>query len=350
MNAIILIGGFGTRLRPLTLTKPKALLPILNRPFLSYQFDLLKEGGVRNVMLACGEQNRPWKKNFAALAPRGLKVHFAFEPKPLGTGGAIRFAYDHFSKSMQLDRSPVLVFNGDVFFDLSVQKFLRFHKNKKSLATVALTKVEDPSRFGLVERDGGGAVIRFLEKSPPPFKTNFINAGAYLLDKKGIEMIPSGRVVSVERDTFPSFLYRGLPVFGFPMSGYWNDIGTHASFLAAHRELLLTKNRWTRGQFFRKRSRLKSTPQVRGRAFFGENLTMKKNVFLDGFVSIGDNVSIGANSHIANSVVMESCTLEEGVELNGAILGKGCRVGKHAIIREGSVLADKSIVHPYTRC
>ncbi len=255
MRAILLIGGLGTRLYPLTLSKPKALLPVLDRPFLSYQLDLLKAGNVREVMLACSERNRAWKKDFERLAPRGLKMRFAFESQPLGTGGAIRFAFDHFRS--RNDSSPVLVFNGDVFFDLRVEKFLAFHIKRNASCTIALTRVKDPSRFGLVKTSTSGRVEQFLEKSKRKTSVRTVNAGAYLMAPEVIRRIPTGRAVSVERETFPMLLKEKAAVYGFPMKGYWNDIGTHESYLQAQTDLLTTKNFWTQDLLLRKRAALK---------------------------------------------------------------------------------------------
>ncbi len=336
MKAVLLIGGFGTRLRPLTLARPKALLPVLNRPFLAYQLELLAEAGVTDVMLACGKFMRPWQKDFKALAPRGVKIHFAFEPKPLGTGGAIRFAYDHLKKVTRPDASPVLIFNGDVFFELPVKRFVDFHLNHASAATIALTRVEDPSRFGLVERDDNDRVTQFLEKSKPPFRTNYINAGAYAFNPKAIERIPAGQVVSVERDVFPSMLVKGDRLFGFSMGGYWNDIGTHASYLAAHKHLLTEKNRWTQSTFFTKRTRLNAA-------------LSRKNLSIDGFVSFGKNVSLGKNCRVTDSVLMDGCRVDEGAQISGSILGRKCRIGHHAVVGPGSVLADGTVVLPYNK-
>ena len=337
MKAILLIGGFGTRLRPLTLTRPKALLPVANRPFLAYQLELLREAGVSDVMLACGNFMLPFKRAFNAIAPRGTKLHFAFEPAPLGTGGAIRFAHDRLKSAVAMDRSPILVFNGDVFFELPVKKFVAFHLTKKAAATIALTRVEDPSRFGLVELEKGGRVKRFLEKSKSPFRTDSINAGAYVFSPSTIESMPPGRPFSVEREFFPALLRRKEAVYGFPMKGYWNDIGTHASYMDAHRVLLTTKNRWTRARFFRKRSRLKTTPAGKSFSF-------------EGFVSCGDDVSIGKNCRVENSILMDGCRLEQDAVVSGAVLGRKCRIGHHAVVRPGSVLADGTEVLPYSKC
>ncbi|MCG3203808.1 MAG: Glucose-1-phosphate adenylyltransferase [Elusimicrobia bacterium] len=350
MKAIVLIGGFGTRLRPLTLFKPKAVLPVLNRPFLSYQFDLLHQARITDVMLACGQKTKPWKNILKGLAPKGLNIHFAFEEKPLGTAGAIRYAFEEFRKSTKGDRSPTLVFNGDVFFDLSVNDFLQTHLKKKANVTIALTRVEDPSRFGLIEMDKRGRILRFLEKSNPPFKTNFINAGAYIFDRESIESIPENQTVSVERETFPLLIKQKKVLAGYLLQGYWNDIGTHESFLNAHRDLLLSKNRWTQVLFLRKRGRLDSTPIIRGQFHYGYRLRLGKGVSIEGFASFGNKVNVGDGSRITNSVIMDNCHIKEGVVMNGAILGKGCHIGAHSVLGEGTVLADKTVIHPYTRC
>ncbi len=350
MKAILLIGGFATRLRPLTLKRPKALIPVLNRPFLSYQLDLLKTAGVTDVSLACGRHSQPWRRAFERIAPRGMRMHFAFEPHPLGTGGAIRFAYDAFPEKIRRAGEPVLIFNGDVFLDLDIQAFVRFHAQRKAAATIALIKVEDPSRFGLVLTSSSGRVKKFLEKPKPPFATRMINAGAYVFNADAITAIPEGRPVSVERETFPSLLSDDLPLYGFAMHGYWNDIGTHASYLRAHRDLLFSNNRWTRPQFLRKRGRLQVGPTVRGKAFFGQRVSIGKDVHFEGFVSCGDRVVIEPGSRLKDCVVLDGCRIGANAQVSGSVLGFGCSVGANSIVGDGTVLADKTTLPEYTRC
>lgn len=248
MKAIILAGGLATRLRPLTLHQPKALMPLLDRPFISYQFDLLVAAGVTEVVMAAGYLADVLKKN----CPRdtSLKIYFSVEDSPLGTGGAIRLAYEQFPSK---EPTSILVFNGDVLFDIDVKTYFAFHKQNKAQGSIALKKVDDPVRFGVVDIDASCRVQAFLEKPHGRTGEAFINAGAYILESTIIEAIPLGKLLSVEREVFPKLLSDNTPLFGYACNGYWNDIGTHESYAQAQKDLLTVKNVWTEKILLRKR-------------------------------------------------------------------------------------------------
>ena len=347
MKAILLVGGLGTRLRPLTLSQPKALLPVLNRPFLAYQLDLLKQGGVRDVLLAAGRNARAWERSLKSLSRPGLRLHFAYEPQPLGTGGAIRYAFDHLRSRGVLDDQPVLVFNGDVFFDLDIRAALRFHDGRRSDATIALTRVKDPSRFGVVLTSRQGRVRKFIEKPKRPVGSNWVNAGAYLLEPAWIERIPAGRPVSIERDTFPAALRDGDRLFGLPMTGYWNDIGTHATYLDAHRDLLTGRHRWTPAAYLRKRARFSGG---RGRVILGDGCRVDKSARFEGFACAGRGVRVGAGSFLRDCVILDGARIGAGVRMERSIVGPRAVVGDNAVLAEGTVLGAEARIPPYSRC
>src|SRR5256885_912616 len=226
MRAIVLAGGEGTRLRPLTWTTPKPLLPIVNRPFLEHQLSWLAGHGVTEVILSLGYRSDAFAgRSFSALA-----LQVAVEPEPLGTAGAIRFAAEAGRVTGRF-----LVCNGDVLTDLDVSALVRFHEERAAEATIALTRVEDPSAFGVVPTDEDGRVQRFVEKPPPgEAPTDWINAGTYVLEPSVLDDIPSGRAVSIERETFPGLLARGGKLYALPSPAYWLDIGTPAKYLEAN--------------------------------------------------------------------------------------------------------------------
>lgn len=333
MNAILLVGGLGTRLRPLTLTQPKALLPVHNRPFLSYQLDLLRAAGVKSVILASGGIIRRWEKDIRKLGSKGMKLHFAYEPSPMGTGGAIRFAYDTLKKRNTLTAGPVLVFNGDVFLEFDMRSFVAFHRKRGSQATVLLNRVDDPSRFGVVSLSKEGRIHQFVEKPKSRIYGNLINAGAYILESNWIENIPAGRVISVERESFPSALKKNTPMFGFPMKGYWNDIGTPQTYLQAQQDLFDKK-------LFRKR----------GRFLLGSSTRVAKTVRLEGFVCCGDKVLVDQDVVLKNCVIMNGAKIGKGVSIEGSVIGRECVIKEFSKIGEGTMLGDKTVLPPYTRC
>jgi NDP-sugar pyrophosphorylase family protein len=209
---------------------------------------------------------------------------------------------------------------------------------------VALTPVEDPSRFGVVKLGPRGAVQEFIEKPTGPVSTNLINAGAYLLNADWIEKIPAGRPVSIEKESFPESLRRGDPMFGFEMAGYWNDIGTHASYLQAHIDLLSSTNNWTQISLFRKRPSSLATSFLKGRS-----AKIHSSVVTEGAVCIGDRVVVGKNVRLKNCVVLSDARIGDNAAIDGAIIGPRAVVGGDVTVSEGRVLGEKSILTPYSR-
>jgi len=231
MKAILLIGGLGTRLHPLTLTTPKPLLPILDQPFLAYQLDFLRRQGFRDIVLCTAYRAEDFRLVIGDGARYGVQVSYVHEESPLGTGGAIKNAEPHID-------GPVLICNGDILMSLNLRELSDVHKRKKALATIALTKVDDPSAFGVVEIDVDGRVQRFVEKpAPGETSSHTINAGAYIFEKKVFAMIPPGVPCSVEREVFPTMLAENQPFYGKELSGYWLDVGTLEKYQQAQQDV-----------------------------------------------------------------------------------------------------------------
>src|SRR6476620_9643853 len=233
MKAILLAGGKGTRLRPLTVHTPKPIVPILNRPFLYYQIDLLKQlPEIDEVILSLNYQPRRIEEIFGEGAGLGVRLRYVVEPMPLGTGGAIRYAGDSLTES-------VVVFNGDVLTQVDLGAVLRLHRERKAKATIVLTPVENPRAYGLVETDPVANVKRFLEKpGEHEITCNTINAGIYILEPETFDRIPKDTAWSIERSYFPSLIERGETFVAYVHSGYWIDIGTPAKYLQVHRDIM----------------------------------------------------------------------------------------------------------------
>ena len=232
MIALILIGGAGTRLRPFTCDYPKPLLPVLNRPFLEYQFDVLKRHGVRDIVLCTAYKPGLFHRMLGDGRSRGLRLRWVHEDRPLGTGGAVKNAQSRIKET-------TLVLNGDILHTLDVSAFLRFHRRVRADLSIALTRVKDPTLYGLVETDPSGRVRRFLEKpSWDEIVTNAINAGAYLFEPSVVARIPPGVNYSLERSLFPHMLEDGARLFGYVSRGYWMDIGTVEKYLQVHIDIL----------------------------------------------------------------------------------------------------------------
>src|SRR6476659_191294 len=233
MKAILLAGGKGTRLRPLTIHTPKPIVPISNRPFLHYQLDLLKQvPEIDEVILSLNYQPRRVEELFGDGGDSGLGIRYVVEPSPLGTAGAVRYAGDSL-------RESVVVFNGDVLTQVDLTAVIALHRERRAKATIVLTPVENPSAYGLVETDAAGNIRRFLEKpSADEITTNNINAGIYVLEPDTFDRIPSNVSWSIERSYFPSLVDRGETFVGYVYRGYWIDIGTAEKYIQVHRDIM----------------------------------------------------------------------------------------------------------------
>ena len=232
-QAVILAGGQGTRLRPLTLSRAKPVVPLLNRPFLAYQIALLRRHGVRDVILSCSYRIDDVRAALGDARDLGVTLRYVIEDEPLGTGGGVRNAAD-------LTRGTIFVLNGDVLTDADLTAMRLFHEERGSRVTIFLTPVDDPRAYGLVETDAHGQLVRFREKPGPEetISTNMINAGIYLIDAALLERIPSGRPVSIEREFFPAAIADGIASFGWSAPAYWRDIGNPSAYRAAQVDLL----------------------------------------------------------------------------------------------------------------
>src|SRR6266850_3582935 len=233
MKAILLAGGKGTRLRPLTIHTPKPIVPIFNRPFLHYQIDLLKQvPEIDEVILSLNYQPRRIEEIFGDGSELGITIRYVVEPMPLGTAGAIKYAGDQLTES-------VVVFNGDVLTQIDLAGVIRLHRERKARATIVLTPVDNPTAYGLVDTDAGGNIRRFLEKpNPDEITTNNINAGIYVLEPDTFDRIPSNVAWSIERSYFPSLIERRETFVGYVYGGYWIDIGTPEKYTQVHRDIM----------------------------------------------------------------------------------------------------------------
>src|ERR671927_972330 len=233
MQALILAGGKGTRLRPLTVYTPKPIVPICNRPFLLYQLDTLRRAGITDITLSLSYQPNKIEQLLGDGSDFGVKLKYTVEPQPMGTAGAYKFAED-------LIREPTVVFNGDILTDLDLKAVIREHNERKATATVVLTPVNDPQSYGLVETEKDGRIRRFLEKPKAEEITcNTINAGTYILEPKVLDFVPAGENYSFEYGLFPDLLTRGEKFYAHvPEDAYWIDIGTPARYLQVHADIL----------------------------------------------------------------------------------------------------------------
>jgi mannose-1-phosphate guanylyltransferase len=316
MKAVILVGGEGTRMRPLTETTPKPLLPFMNRPFLAHVLDHLAAHGVEEAVCSSPYLEEVFRALLASRQGVAPAVRWITEAEPLGTAGAVAGAREHLDDTF-------FVLNGDILTDLDLGDLLSHHRNRAAAATIALTEVADARPFGLVDRDADGRVRRFLEKPSEPVP-GAVNAGTYVLEPGVLDAIPPGRMVSIERETYPLLIAGGHPVYGFVGRGYWRDLGTPAAYLEGHLDALEGIVDLFRGL---------SAPLLSRSAAVDPGSSIGRHVV------VGDAASIAAGATVERAVLHEGARIEEGAVVEGSILGRGVVVGARAMVRD-SVLGD----------
>ncbi len=343
MQALVLVGGEGTRLRPLTLTRAKPALTLVDRPFIQFMIEWLGRHGVTEVVMACGFGADDVR---SALGPGGPAITYLEELEPLGTAGPIRLAAD-----MGLLDERFLVVNGDVLTDLDLTAHLAAHEERAALASLALYPVADPSSYGLVRRDPEGVVRGFLEKpDPDQIDTDEVNAGAYVLERAVVDLIPPGRAVSIEREIFPRLVGQGL--FGLRLDGYWMDIGTPERYLQASWDILLGAVETEVA------ARVDATgvgvdehAEVDVAASLEGPLLIESGVHL-GASAIGPRAVLGADcgvadgARISGSVLHASCLVGVDAVVEDSILGAGVEVGQGATVGHGSVIGEGARIEP----
>jgi mannose-1-phosphate guanylyltransferase len=325
MQAIVLVGGKGTRLRPLTETVPKPALTLVDRPFLAHMIEWLAGHGVTEVVLACGFLPDVLREALAGEEERaGVRIRYAVEPEPLGTAGAIRFAADSLGDELE---QRFLALNGDVLTDLDLSALIAAHRERGAAATIALHPVEDSSAFGLVHSGPEGEVLAFLEKTGEAAPGE-VNAGMYALERSVLELIPPGENVSIERDVFPRLVGAGL--HGLLLDGYWVDIGTPERYLQASWDILEG----------RVETRVEPTAP-------GLLVAAAAEVAADATVGpravVSPGCRVGAAAEVTESVLLDGCEVGEGARVSGSILSPGARVPAGAEV-EGFVAAADEMV------
>ena len=343
MKGLILAGGKGTRLRPLTINTPKPVVPVANSPFLLYQIDLMRSAGIQEIILSLSYQPRKIEDLLKDGSDYGVWIRYAVEGTPLGTGGAFKNAEEHID-------STSVVFNGDVLTSVDLAAVIARHKAKRAVATIVLTPVENPSAYGLVETTHDGWIQRFIEKPGPDEVTrNTINAGIYVLEPSVLGYIPKAEPYSFERGLFPTLLERKEAVLSFILDQYWIDIGTPQKYLEVHQDILSQKFMSPRvpARVF-ERNLLPGTAAVDEKSIIDSGVTIRDGVRIENSV-IGKNCKIDEGAQIVDSVIWSGNTIDAGARVSQSIVGKGCYIGRYAILRPGVVLGDKTVVTDYSQ-
>jgi NDP-sugar pyrophosphorylase family protein len=331
LKAIILAGGVGTRLRPLSCTRPKLLFPVLNKPLLDWTLERLAETGVDGVTLAVKYMAEVFMQRYGE-STHGIKISYSIEKTPMRTGGAIKYAEESICTE-----EPFLVLNGDIFTTIDYTALINKHKQNKAIATIALYRVADPSRYGTVKLTNQNRITKFTEKAPPgEAPSNLINAGVYVLDPEIFNYIPSGRPVSIEREVFPKLAEEGK-FFGYEFKEVWIDIGKPADYLKANRVLLDAE---PEKRLLGKDADIGEAVEFSDPVMVDEGVTVGQNTKLGPYAIIGRDVVLGRNVTLEDSVVFPEATISDHASVRGAVIGEGAAIGKDATIMEGCVIGD----------
>ncbi|MFJ3768418.1 sugar phosphate nucleotidyltransferase [Streptomyces sp. NPDC090082] len=331
-EAILLVGGKGTRLRPLTVNTPKPMVPAAGVPFLTHQLARARAAGVEHIVLATSYLAEVFEPHFGDGSDLGLSLEYVTEEEPLGTGGAIRNVASRLHSGPD---EPVLIFNGDILTGLDIQALVATHSSSGADVSLHLTRVEDPRAFGLVPTDDTGRVTAFLEKpqTPEEIVTDQINAGAYVFKRSIIDTIPTGRPVSVERETFPELLSSGAHLQGMVDSTYWLDLGTPQAFVRGSADLVLGRA---------------PSPAVPGRC--GDRLVLPSarvapDAKLTGGTVVGADAVVGEGARVTGSTLLAGAIVEAGAVITDSLIGAGARIGARTVV-SGAVIGDGAQVGP----
>lgn len=350
MKAILLAGGKGTRLRPLTLHTPKPIVPIFDRPFLSYQIGLLTQlPEIDEVILSLNYQPRRLEETLGDGSGLGVRLRYVVEPSPLGTGGAIRYAAQGIDDTL-------VVFNGDVMTSVDVAAVVRKHRERKAKATIVLTPVPNPTAYGLVETDADDNIQRFLEKpSPDQITCDTINAGIYVLEPDTFDRIPKDTPYSIERGYFPSLVERGETFIAYVERGYWIDIGTPEKYRDVHRDIF--DGRCPLGPAGIASGQPVVAPDVKiepgavleGPCFLDAGVIVKAGATIGPYSVLGRSVMVEEGAQVSGAIVWPNARIGRDANVGAALVGRSCYVGKNAEVGGHAILGDKTTLSDFTR-
>lgn len=342
MKAVILVGGEGTRLRPLTCNTVKAMVPVLNRPFMEHMLGYLRSFGIKEVVLALCYLPNVINDYFGDGSNMGMKLYYVVEEQPLGTAGAVKNA-----EAFLNDR--FLVLNGDIYCQINIEEMLEIHIKRGAVASIALTPVDDPTRYGVVEMDADNRILRFLEKPKREEAiSNLINAGIYVLEPEILGYIPTGQKFMFEHHLFPFLLEKNKLILGYPATGYWIDMGTGEKYLQLHSDLLGSGIARSGGDTVNNVEigdgcTINPEARLNGPIIIGERCVVEEGVVITGPTVIGNNC------RIKGGAVVERCVLWNAVQVGGGSVLKGCIVCNNVTVGErcradGVVFGDDSVV------
>ncbi len=348
MKAVVMAGGEGTRLRPMTASQPKPMLPVVNRPIMEHVMRLLRQHGFDETVVTVQFLASLVRNYFGDGEEFGMSLQYATEETPLGTAGSVKNAQD------ALRDEPFLVISGDALTDIDLSELVAFHKTSGALVTVALTRVQNPLEFGIIIADEDGRIQRFLEK--PTWGQVFsdtVNTGIYVMQPEVLDEVPAGETVDWSGDVFPRLLERGAPLYGFVADGYWEDVGTHESYLKAHADVLSRRVQVdiegfevSPGVWVAEGAEVDPDAVLTGPVCVGDYAKIEAGAQLRQYTVVGSNVIVKEGAFLHRAVVHNNVYVGRGVTMRGCVIGKKTDVMGAARIEEGAVVGDECVIEP----
>jgi len=341
MRAVIMAGGKGTRLRPLTSKQPKPMVPIVNTPCMEHIINLLESHGFEDILATLEFMPEVIQEYFGDGSKWGVRMEYYVEDEPLGTAGSVKFA------GVQLTER-FLVISGDALTDVDLEKAVTFHEECRAEATLILKRVDDPSEFGIVVVEDDGRVTGFQEKPDEEEVFSYTaNTGIYVLEPGVLGDIPEGQEYDFAEELFPKLLEEGRSMYGYVMEGYWEDIGNIEQYMRAQKDVLDGKVQGVRppGERLREgvyvgRGTRADENLLEGPVVLGDNVWVASGARVGPYSALGSNASVEVGASVVGSIVSEDSSIGEEAELHGALIGRSCRIGAGASLREGSALGD----------
>ncbi len=349
MKAIVMAGGQGSRLRPLTVSRPKPLIPLVNKPMVAHIIDWLRRHQITEVVLTLQHQ-ADWFQGYLGTGKGlGVTIEYAVEESPLGTAGGVRNTIEQGLVGME---ETVLVVSGDAVTDFDLRRLVDFHDQMGAEVTVALHRVENPLEYGMVITEADGRIVQFVEKPGwAEVVSDLVNTGIYVLQAGALARIPAGEPYDFSNDLFPRLLSQGLPLYGLPMEGYWTDAGSPPEYMKASFDML--QDRVWHKPFGEERREhvwvgdnvsIHESAQIIGPVYLGDNVRIKAHVILEGPAVIRDDTVVDERVRISRSILWRGCYVGEGAEINGAIISKQCAIKRNARVHQGAVIGDKTVI------
>jgi mannose-1-phosphate guanylyltransferase/phosphomannomutase len=345
MKAVLMAGGEGSRLRPLTINRPKPMVPMVSKPVMGHILDLLKRHGITEVVVTLHYKPEDIQSYYGDGRSFDMKIHYAIEETPLGTAGSVKNAQQYLDE-------PFIIISGDAVTDINLQQVIDFHQTKRSEATLTLYRVPNPLEYGVIITDPDGRITQFMEKpSWGEVISDTVNTGIYVIDPCVLELIPEGVPTDWSKDVFPRLLADGRPLYGYVAEGYWCDVGDIGEYIRTTGDVLHHRvhveelgNHIGGGIWTGNGVEIAPDAQLYGPIFLGDEVKIKGGVIIHGPTSVRDYTIIDNRAHIDRSIIWRNCYIGEGAEIRGAIIGRQSNVKSRAVLFEGVVLGDNSIV------